>query len=765
MVTKLVEHEADLSERSAKGSDALVKHQIRIGGMHCSFCAGGISKALGRQPGVKEVSVSLAHEEVLVKYDPSKIDTRQLDESLRSLGYTIRDPDRVRAFEEEEWELGAAKRRFLGSAVLTLTALGFMSLYWLGVTNPMPPWTQAALVGLAAGNVFGFGLPVGKMAYHSLRRTILNQHVLMELAAFGGLAGGFIGLFIDKGFPAPDFFAISAFIVSYHLLGGYASLKVRTKASQSVRKLLSLQPQTARVIRNGKEEVVPVGTVNKGDLIRVRPGEAVPVDGVVKEGASAVDESIVTGEPIPHEKVLGDEVVGGSVNTYGSLVIQVTRVGGESFLRRVAEYIEEARAMKPGILQLLDKVLELFVPLVIFAAIAGFAVWSLGVWALTGVPNLRLAVFAALSVLVMGYPCALGMATPIAMIRGAGAAAEKGILIRSSEAFQVLKHADTLVFDKTGTITKGEPSVTKVIPTDGLSVNEVLEWAASVEELSGHPLAKAVASAAHSLGTVTNKQLTDFREVAGAGVKALSDGKRVIVGSLDFLRNEGLGIGSKVAAEALAMEQAGKTVFGVGLGDKLVGVIAVADTVREEASSVIAQAKRLGYTVIMITGDGEKTARAVAEVVGVDRLHARVPPDQKAVRLREIQAEDHKVIMVGDGINDAPSLMQADVGVAFGAGTDIAVESADVVITGGNLSRVLDMIQIGKKSYAKTKQNLLIAFSFNGVGIPLAAAGLIQPIWAMAAMALSVTAVIFNSFGLNTASILSRALAESVNMR
>src|SRR5579875_2961059 len=325
------------------GLPVKAKHQVKIGGMHCSFCASNITRALERQRGVLSVGVSLAHEEVLVEYDPSKIETWQLDETLRNLGYTVRDPDKVRSFEEEEKELRRARNRLLGSAALTFTALGFMLLYWLGVVHPMPPWMRAGMVALALGNVFGFGLPILRMAYQSLRRFILNQHVLMELAAFGGLTGGFTGLFVDKRFPAPDFFAISVFIVSYHLLGGYASLLVRTKTSQSVKRLLSLQPQTARVIRDGVEVVLPIRQVSKGDLVRVKPGEAIPVDGVVVEGASAADESIVTGEPIPQEKGVGDEVVGGSVNTNGSLVIRVTKVGKESFLQRVAEYSDETR--------------------------------------------------------------------------------------------------------------------------------------------------------------------------------------------------------------------------------------------------------------------------------------------------------------------------------------------------------------------------------------------------------------------------------------
>ena len=738
---------------------AKAKHQVKIGGMHCSFCASNITKALEKQQGVLSVNVSLAHEEVLVEYDPSKLESWQLDETLRSLGYTVRDPDKVRSFEEEEEELRGARNRLLGSATLVFAALVFMSLYWLGVARPMPPWMRVGMVALALGNVFGFGLPILRMAYHSLRRFILNQHVLMELAAFGGLMGGFIGLFVDKRFPAPDFFAISVFIVSYHLLGGYASLLVRTKSSQAVKKLLSLQPQTARVISDGREVVVPVQHVKKGELVRVRPGEAIPVDGVIVEGAAMVDQSIVTGEPIPQEKTVGDEVVGGSVNTSGSLVVHVTKIGSESFLQRVAEYIEEARAMKPGVLQLLDRVLSFFVPGVMLAAVTGFAIWSLGAWALAGTPDLQRAAFAALAVLVMGYPCALGMATPLAMIRGGGLAAEKGILFRGSEAFHVLQSVDTLVFDKTGTITVGKPSVVRVLPVGNIPVEEVLTLAASVEALSEHPLAKAVVEAAYERG-ISLKQVKDFRVVSGSGVMAELSGKPIFVGKLDFLQDMGVPIDAKIVNEVLAMEEKGHTVFGVALDGKLTGVVAVADAIKKEAADVVAKMKALGFTPIMITGDALRTAQAVAESAGIERVYARVTPDQKADKVRELQAEGHRVIMVGDGINDAPALMQADVGIALGADTDIAIESADVIITGGDLNRVIDVIHLGKNSYRKTKQNLAIAFSFNGVGIPLSVAGLVQPIWAMAAMALSVTTVLLNSFGVKAVSTLGRLLTR-----
>ncbi|HID05383.1 MAG TPA: HAD family hydrolase, partial [Aigarchaeota archaeon] len=403
----------------------------------------------------------------------------------------------------------------LGSASLTLFGAGLMLAMWLGVKSSLFPFIMALL---AFGNVFFFGNRILRMAYYALRRGILNQHVLMTLGAFGGIAGGIIGLLFFKDFPVADFFAVAVFITSYHLLGGYASLKVRTRASQAVRKLLSLQPQTATVVKGDLEETVPIEQVRRGDLVRVKPGESIPVDGVVVSGFSTVDESIVTGEPIPVEKTIGSEVIGGSVNLTGTLLINVTRIGEESFLQRVARYIEEARAMKPGILQLIDKVLKFFVPGVLLASLTGFIIWSVGAWIFLGRPDIPRAIFASLSALVMGYPCALGMATPLAMIRGGGMAAERGILFRSSEAFHIFKEIRKIVLDKTGTITYGKPSVSEVHALNGYDERYVLSLAASAERFSEHPIAKAIVKEAENRGIIIN-EINSFEALPGKGVR------------------------------------------------------------------------------------------------------------------------------------------------------------------------------------------------------------------------------------------------------
>ncbi|MFQ5344069.1 MAG: heavy metal translocating P-type ATPase, partial [Anaerolineae bacterium] len=506
--------------------------QVKIGGMSCSFCTATIHKAFGRMDGVHEVHVSLSHGEALIRYDPQKITPTVLRDTLRSLGYTVRDPRRVRSFEEQEEELHTERRRLILAGISTAISAVLMLAMWLRpVLSPVEALVpQAALQPimlvvmplLAVVTVFGPGLYILKMAYHSLRRGILNQHVLLELGAFAGLIGGALGLigrFLEAPalqFPVGDFFAVATFITTYHILSGYTSLLVRTRASQSVRKLLDLQPATARVIRNGEEVEVAIEDVQPGDRVRVRPGESIPVDGRVVVGASGVDESLVTGESMPVEKSVGDEVIGGSLNQSGTLVVEVTKVGEESFLQQVARYIEEARAMKPGILQVVDVVLKYYVPGVLAFGALGFLIWTAGAWAVTGQVNTTRAIFATLAVLVMGYPCALGMATPLAMIRGGGVAAQKGILMRSGEAFQVLKDVEKVVLDKTGTITKGKPAVTDIIADSRWQIadsrwqmadspftsatdhqpsaisHQLLRLAASAEQVSEHPLGRAI---------------------------------------------------------------------------------------------------------------------------------------------------------------------------------------------------------------------------------------------------------------------------------
>ncbi len=726
--------------------DGSEKLQLKLGGMACSFCVASITKAVGRLEGVRAVNVSLAHEEALIDYDAAKVSPAQLKQTLLDLGYTVRDPRKVRTFDEEEAELRQERNNLLLAAAFATVAVGTMALMWLKVLL-MPeamPFVSWLMPALALSTIFGPGWRILTMAWASLRRGILNQHVLLEFGAFAGLLGGFLG-YIVPTFPLPDFFGVAVFITTYHLLSGYVSLLVRTRSSQAVRKLLALVPPTARVVRNGREEEVPIEDVQPGALVRVRPGESIPVDGEVTEGASAVDESLVTGESIPEEKATGDEVIGGSVNQTGTLVVRVTRVGEESFLQQVARQVEEARALKPGILVLVDRVLQVYVLAVLAFASAAILISTVGVWLVTGSPDWTRAVFAALAVLVMGYPCALGMATPLAMIRGGGMAAERGILMRSAEAFQVLKDVKKVILDKTGTITIGKPAVVEVEALGGYDPQQILRLAAAAESPSEHPLARAVVAAAEAQH-LQIAAATDFQAVPGQGVTARVDGDHITVGNQRFV--EAAGIDLAPAREKLtAMQQAGHTVVVVGVDSRPVALIAIADQLKSDARQAIDGMRNLGLEPVMLTGDNPLTARAVAEQVGIEEFYAQVLPQDKAAKVRELQRQGYRVAMVGDGINDAPALMQADVGIAIGAGTDIAIESADVVIIGERLGAVVDADLISRASYRKTVQNLTLAFSFNGIGVPLAVTGLVHPVWAMVAMVASVSTVLANSFG------------------
>ncbi|MCH7914834.1 MAG: heavy metal translocating P-type ATPase [Deltaproteobacteria bacterium] len=715
------------------------KLQVKIGGMQCSFCVESIHKAYARMDGVREVAVSLSHEEALIQYNPEKVTPTQLKDTLTSIGYTVRDPRKVLSYEEEQAEIRHHRDLLLWATGFMVVSLSLMTPMWLGIQQP---WFKWVMLGLALGMVFGVGWPILKMSWAALRRGILNQHVLMEFGAFGGMAGGAVGFF-RQPWPMADFMGAAVFITAYHVLSMYVSTYVRTKSSQAIKKLMDLQPSTARVVRDGREVEVPVENVGPGELVRIRPGEGVPVDGVVVEGLSGVDQSLVTGESIPVEKTTGDEVIGGSLNQIGTLLVRVTRVGEESFLQQVARSIQEARALKPGILQLVEHVLKWFVPGVLVAAGTAFLIWTLGAWLVVGEPNFGRAIFATLAVFVMGYPCALGMATPLAMIRGGGMAAQKGILMRSGEAFQVFKDVRKVVLDKTGTLTRGRPQVVETVPAGTFQIEDVLALAAAAENHSEHPLARAVVEA---VGEGDALEAHGFLAVPGKGVSVIVGGKPVLVGSPRFLAEEGIEL-AQVQERLETMENQGHTVVAVAEGGGLVGLIGIADTLKEDAAEAVALMKDAGLEPIMITGDNWRTARAIAAQVGISEVMAEVLPEQKAEKVRESQRQGYRVVMVGDGINDAPALMQADVGIAIGAGTDIAIESADVILVSDRLSSVVDAYYIGKSSFRKTVQNVTLAFAFNGIGVPAAVTGLVHPVMAMVAMAASVTAVLLNSFG------------------
>ena len=777
------------SEEPASRPDR-ARIRARIGGLHCSLCTGTIEKALGGQTGVDKVSVSLTHEQALVEYDPKVARPETLLKILKDIGYTISDPRKVRPFEEEERELVREGRRFLAATAFSLLAIGlitdptgvaalaihgvvFVSLIglvflvlraqglwpailgagglgvaalalmlvkeqvWFAATTP---WLVAAMALIL---VFGIGRHILVMAAQAVRRGILNQHVLLEAGAFAGIIGGVIGLvFSPAGYPTAAFFAVAVMVTTYHVFSEWLSLIVKTRSSQAVKQLLDLQPETARVERDGRELDLPITEVAIGDLVRIRPGERVPVDGEVVSGHSAVDQSFVTGEPIPVERKQGDAVIGGSINGNGTLLVKVAAVGEGSFLAKVIREVEDARALKPGLLHLVDRVLQIYTPTVLIVATLAFLGWLFGSWFFGGAVDLERAIFAGLSVLVMGYPCAVGISAPLSIVRGAGEAAERGVLMRTGEAFQGFRLVETIVLDKTGTITEGKPAVREIEVLAG-SEDELLALAAAAEVSSEHPLAQAVVTAAFERGAVP-PDVESFEAFPGRGVVARIDGEEVLVGSPRFLRERGMDL-AQIEQRIVALEETGRTVIAVGREGQALGVLALGDTLKPEAVEAVSQLKTDGLRLVLLTGDNERAARKVARDIGINDVHAGVLPDGKADIVRQLQAGGRRVAMVGDGINDAPALMQADVGIAMGGGTDIAIESADIIILSSRLDAVPVAREISRRSYRKMLQNVTLAFLFNGVGIPIAATGLIYPVWAMVAMAVSVTAIFFNS--------------------
>ncbi len=775
------------------------RFRAKVGGLHCSLCTGTIEKALGRRPGVDKVAVSLTHEQALVEYDPARVQPEELLQTLREIGYTIWDPRKTRPYEEEEADLVREARRLFaaigfslatlalilrfeglwtllvpavtaatlltvvflllrgqgrgraigGTAALALVTAALAASNLLQIGRPLVPWVVGAF---ALAVVFGVAPHILVMAFQSLRRGVLNQHVLLEAGAFAGLAGGLIGLVArPAGYPTAAFFAVSVLVANYHLFSEWLALLVKTRSSQSVKHLLDLQPDTARVVRTtaaGLQEVeVDLAEVAVGDLVRVRPGERVPVDGEVVEGRSAVDESFVTGEPLPVEKAAGDTVIGGSINGASTLLVRATAVGEQSFLQQVIRSVEDARALKPGLLHLVDRVLTVYAPSVLLLAVMALVGWIVGPWLLAGQPEVERAVFASLSVLVMGYPCAVGIAAPLAIVRGAGEAADRGILMRTGEAFQTFRSVRTVVLDKTGTLTVGKPTVLEIEPAPGAgTADELLAVAAAAESASEHPLGQAVLDAALDRG-LDVPAVDAFAAVPGRGVAARLAGQSVLVGRPSFLEEQGIDT-TALAARIAELEAAGRTVVAVAWAGRLRGSIALGDALRPDAAAAVAALRRAGLLPVLVTGDNRRAAERVAQAVGIapQHVYAGVLPGEKAELVRQLQGERRgRVAMVGDGINDAPALMQADVGIAMGAGTDIALESADIIIVSNRLAAIAEARDISVRSYQKTRQNVALAFLFNGIGLPLAATGLIEPVWAMVAMALSVTTIFLNS--------------------
>ncbi|MFH1787996.1 MAG: copper-translocating P-type ATPase, partial [Candidatus Altiarchaeota archaeon] len=610
------------------------------------------------------------------------------------------------------------------------------------------------MVALAIPVLFWAGAETYKSALNSVRHGFANMDVLIMLGTLSSYLTG-IAVFFS---PILNYAGVSAMIMSFHLTGRYIEARVKGRASQAIKKLLSLEAKTATILVDGVEKEVLMGEVNVGDVMIVKPGAKIPTDGIVVEGESSVDESMATGESMPVAKKQGDEVIGATVNQRGLLKVRATKIGRDTFLAQVIKMVEEAQCSKVPIQEFADKVTGIFVPVVLVIAAATFILWltvpqtmlfaaryaqPFLPWINPELNALTLAIFATVAVFVIACPCALGLATPTTLMVGSGMGAENGVLIRQGSAIQTLKDVHTIVFDKTGTITKGKPEVTDVKPSQGYSEEDVLKLAASVEAGSEHPLGEAIVAKADErrLGL---QRITGFEAITGKGVKARLGKETVYVGSMKLMADAGVDF-SSIAETLASLEGEAKTAMLVARGNELAGVIAVADTLKEDSIQAIRELQAMGLETAMITGDNKRTASAIAKKVGIDMVLAEVLPDDKVNEIKRLQEEVGLVAMVGDGINDAPALTQANVGIAIGTGTDIAIEASDVTLVRGDLSGVVTAVKLSKATFNKIRQNLFWAFFYNIVALPAAILGLAHPVIAEIAMATSSITVVTNA--------------------
>jgi Cu+-exporting ATPase len=753
--------------REAGYDVAAEEASLAIGGMHCASCAGRVEKALAAVPGVVEAHVNIATERATVKHVRGAAGRAELTEAVRSAGYEVAAPEeRSPASEDEEDEeagepdhpeerkMRAARFRMTVAWAFTAPIILWMLAEMLfGIMWPSRAGYDLGTLLLAMPVLFW----VGRRTYAGAWAAARHGHANMDSLIALGTGASFITGPATFFFPVANYAGVAAMIMAFHLTGRYVEESAKGRASQAIRKLLELGARTARVLVDGEEREVPIEKVAEGDVMVVRPGEKIPTDGVVREGESAVDEAMATGESLPVTRGPGDEVIGATINQEGLLKVEATRVGKDTFLSQVIKLVEEAQSTKVPIQEFADRVTGIFVPIVLGIALLTLLLWLLAPGLMTPLielgsflpwvdPDLGVATLALVSVvavLVIACPCALGLATPTALMVGTGKGAENGILIRSGEAIQAFKDVRVVVFDKTGTITKGKPELTDVVATGDFDDSSVLRWAGAAERGSEHPLGRAIAERA---GTQDEDlpEPEDFSAIRGKGVQASVAGKRVLVGSRTLMREHDVDP-QPLEDEMKRLEEQAKTAMLVAVDGALAGVVAVADTLKEDSEAAIRRLHEMGIETAMITGDNQRTAEAIAREVDIDHVLAEVLPDGKVAEIEKLQQRYGLVAMVGDGINDAPALTQADVGIAIGTGTDIAIEASDVTLVSGKLSGVVHAVELSRETFRRIRQNLFWAFFYNVIMIPLAIIGWMHPVLAEIAMATSSVTVVANA--------------------
>jgi heavy metal translocating P-type ATPase len=721
------------SNKSRNDAPAPERIELSVQGMTCASCATRVEKTLSRQTGVEEAQVNLTASRASVLYRPETVSVEELQAAVGRIGYAVApaEPEFVATEDGHERDRRVWWRRVLLSwppaLVVLLLSMLFMDAWW------------------GRWGAFLFALPVQFVAAWPFLKTATQRARSLganmdTLIAVGTLAA--FGYSTYELFAGGDlYFDTAALIIAFIILGRYLEARAKGRASNAIRKLLDLGAKEAHIVVDGEERRVPVSEVVVGDIVRVRPGEKIPVDGLVVSGYSAIDESMLTGESVPVEKKEGDSVAGATLNTNGVLAIRAAAVGQDTALAQIVRLVREAQRSKAPVQRLADRVSAVFVPLVVVLALATFTGW----WVLAGEPSDGL--IAAIAVLIVACPCSLGLATPTAILVGTGRGADLGVLIKGGEALESSRHIEVVVFDKTGTLTSGEMSLTDVEPVTRQDPKQLLMLAAATEDYSEHPIARAIVDGAKQRGSF-EVRADDFEALAGRGVRARVGSDIVLVGKRRLMQDNEVRIPESLEKRASELEVAGRSAVFVAWGGSPRGVLGVADTLKDDAARVVERLHGMGLEVAMITGDNTRTAEVIAKEAGIDRVLAEVLPEDKVEEIRRLQAQGKVVAMVGDGINDAPALVQADLGIALGSGTDVAIESSDITLISDDLRGVVTAISLSRKTLRTIYQNLGWAFGYNVAAIPLAVLGLLNPVIAGAAMAFSSVSVVSNSLRL-----------------